>query len=206
MKKKATRPRIQVELTAVWANDDARSFGKPKIAAIGPGTAKKIAEYRFTTDLLPVKLVAEGLVKAFKKESIESQTILWVKAEETREVICDELMKQGAIVDKCVAYRTVSETEDPTGAAERLREEGADVVTFTSSSTAENFFKLGLPWPEGCQAASIGPITSETLRALGREPAIEAAQHDIPGLVKAIRKALESSQAPGRLHSRAARS
>jgi uroporphyrinogen III methyltransferase/synthase len=83
----------------------------------------------------------------------------------------------------------VPETDDPTGAVERLKEEGAEVVTFTSGSTVENFFKLGIPWPEGCQAASIGPITSEALRAAGQEPAIEAAKSDIPGLVKAILKA-----------------
>lgn len=165
---------------------DARSLGNPRIAAIGPGTAKKIAEYRFTTDLLPEKFVAEGLVAAFAKEGIENQTVLWVKAEETRDVIHDELMKQGAIVDMCIAYRTVPETDDPTGAAADFEQHGADVVTFTSASTAENFFKLALPWPEHCQAASIGPVTSGALRKLGHEPGVEASQHDIPGLVEAI--------------------
>lgn len=169
---------------------DARSFGKPKVAAIGPSTAKKIAEYRIATDLLPERFVAEGLVEAFSKEDIENQTILWVKAEETRAIIFEELTKQGAIVDQCVAYRTVPETEDPTGAKKRLEEEGADLVTFTSGSTVENFFKLGLDWPEGCRAASIGPVTSRALRAHGQEPAIEAAQSDIPGLVEAIQRIL----------------
>ena len=173
---------------------DARSLGNPRIAAIGPGTAKKIAEYRIGTDLLPKKFVAEGLVKAFEKEHVENQTILWVKAEETRDVIFDELMKQGAIVDKCIAYRTVPETDDPTGAAAQFKEEGADFVTFTSASTAENFFKMDLPWPDACQAASIGPITSEALRTLGHDPAVEARKHDIPGLVKAIVSACKSGQ------------
>ena len=175
------------------AYPDARSFGKPRIAAIGPSTAKKIAEYRFATDLLPKNYVAEGLIEAFKKENIESQTVLWVKAQDTRDVIFEELMKQGAIVDKCVSYRTVPETSDPTGAAERLKEEGADVVTFTSGSTVENFFKLGIPWPEGCQAASIGPVTSKALSAAGHPPAIEAKRSDIPGLVEAILHALSKA-------------
>ena len=65
---------------------DARSLGSPRIAAIGPGTAKKIAEYRITTDLLPERFVAEGLIEAFAKEDIENQTMMWVKAEDTREV------------------------------------------------------------------------------------------------------------------------
>jgi uroporphyrinogen III methyltransferase/synthase len=165
---------------------DARCLGNPRIAVIGEGTAKAVREYRFDVDLVPEKFVAEGLVEAFETESIENLTMLWVKAEETRDVVGKGLTAMGAIVDECVAYRTVPETDDPTGAVEKFRSDGADLVTFTSSSTVENFIKLGLPWPEGCGAASIGPVTSETLRKHGIEPVLEAEQHDIPGLVEAI--------------------
>ena len=168
--------------------DDARSLGKPRIAVIGQGTAAKLREYRFTADLIPEKFVAEGLVEAFKNESIENLTVLWVRAQEARDVIYDGLIAQGAIVDECIAYKTVPETDDPTGAAATFAESGADIVTFTSSSTVEHFFKLDLPWPDRAIAASIGPITSQSLREHGVEPTIEATQHDIPGLVTAIRE------------------
>ena len=167
---------------------DARCLGNPQIAAIGNGTAERIRSYRIGVDLLPEKFVAEGLVEAFSKLSMENLTVLWVKAEETRDVLYDGLVKQGAIVDECIAYRTVPETTDPTGAAQRLRDEGADMITFTSGSTVDHFFALGLPWPDGCVAGSIGPVTSETLRKHGVEPAFEAKTHDIPGLIRAIRK------------------
>jgi uroporphyrinogen III methyltransferase/synthase len=170
------------------AYDDARSLGNPRIAAIGPGTAAKIKEYRFAVDLLPERFVAEGLIDAFKKESVENLTMLWIKAEETRDVLSTELAAMGAIIDECIAYRTVAETEDPTGAAARLREEGADIITFTSSSTVDHFFDMDIPWPDGCLAASIGPVTAKTLRDHGHPPAIEATQHDIPGLIAAIVK------------------
>jgi uroporphyrinogen III methyltransferase/synthase len=168
--------------------DDARSLGNPKIAAIGAGTAAKIREYRFAVDLIPERFVAEGLIDAFKKESVENLTMLWVKAEESREVVGEGLAALGAIVDECIAYRTVPETEDPTGAKAKLAEEGADLITFTSGSTVDHFFALGLDWPEGCVAGSIGPVTSSTLRKHGMPPAFEANPHDIPGLVKAILK------------------
>ncbi|MDA7933295.1 uroporphyrinogen-III C-methyltransferase [Akkermansiaceae bacterium] len=167
---------------------DARSLGGPRIAAIGPSTEAKIREYRFTVDLLPEKFVAEGLVEAFKKENVEHQKLLWIKAEETRDVLYHSLMDLGAIVDSCLAYRTVPETEDPTGAAKRLAEDGADMITFTSGSTAENFFKMGIDWPEGCVAGSIGPVTSKTFKSLSEETCIESQKHDIPGLVAAILK------------------
>lgn len=168
--------------------DDARSLGKPQIAAIGEGTAKKIREYRIGVDLIPEKFVAEGLIEAFAKDSVENLTMLWVKAEESRETIYEGLMALGAIVDECVAYRTVPETADPNGSVARLKEEGADLITFTSASTVDHFFAMGVPLPEGCVAGTIGPVTSEALRKHGIEPAFEAKPHDIPGLVKAITK------------------
>ena len=94
----------------------------------------------------------------------------------------------GAIVDEGFAYRTVPETRDDSGARRRLLEEGADLITFTSSSTVENFLALGLPWPAGMKVASIGPVTSKTARDGGLEVAVEARRHDIPGLVDAVRK------------------
>lgn len=168
--------------------EDARSLGNPRIAVIGDATARKVREYRFGVDLVPETFVAEGLVEAFKEQSLENLTVLWVRAEDARDVLYHGLTALGAIVDECVAYKTVPETEDPTGAAERLRTEGADLITFTSSSTVEHFLALGIPWPEGCVAGSIGPVTSETLRKHGIEPAFEADPHDISGLVAAIRR------------------
>jgi uroporphyrinogen III methyltransferase/synthase len=52
----------------------------------------------------------------------------------------------------------------------------------------DHFFALGLDWPKGCVAASIGPVTSDTLHKKGMKPAFEAPKHDIPGLTAAIVK------------------
>lgn len=166
---------------------DARSIGGVRIAAVGPGTQKAIEAYRFAVDLVPGRHIAEGLVEAFESEcDVDSQTVLWVRPENARAVITEGLTAQRAIVDECIAYRIAPETEDPTGAAARFAEQGADMVTFTSSSTARFFHELGLPWPDGCKAASIGPITSAKLRELGREEITEAETHSIDGLVEAI--------------------
>ena len=166
---------------------DARSIGGVKIAAVGPGTEKAIKEYRFSADLVPERHIAEGLLEAFQEEQdIENQTILWVRPENARDILAKGLEEQRAIVDDCIAYRIEAETSDPTGAAERFTEAGADMVTFTSSSTAKYFNDLGLAWPKGCKAASIGPITTAKLQELGHSDLVEAEQHNIEGLVKAI--------------------
>jgi uroporphyrinogen III methyltransferase/synthase len=167
---------------------DAREIGGVRIAAIGPATAARVKEYRFAVDLQPKEFVAEAVVEAFKDQgSIENQTFLLARAEQARDVLPDELTKLGAIVDIAAAYRTVPETNDITGGIERFRNEGADLITFTSSSTAENFMALKFPLPAGLKTASIGPITSKTMRDLGLSVDIEAARYDIPGLVEAIR-------------------
>ena len=166
---------------------DARSIGGVRIAAIGPGTAEKIKANRLAVDLMPEKFVAEGLIEAFKKESVENQTFLWVKAEETREIIANELTGLKAIVDEAIAYRTVPESCDHESIV-RFKEEGADVITFTSGSTVEHFLALKLPLPKETKIASIGPITSQTLKKHGLNVDIEAKENTIPGLVAAIEK------------------
>jgi len=166
---------------------DAREIGGVRIAAIGPATAGRVRDFRLHVDLQPEEFVAEGVVRAFQKDgSVENQKILLARAEQSRDVLPRELTKLGAIVDEAIAYRTVAETADISGAQERFREEGADLITFTSSSTVENFLALKLPWPAGLKTASIGPITSKTMRENGLAVDVEARQYDIPGLTQAI--------------------
>ena len=168
--------------------DDAREIGGARIAAIGPATAARVRDFRLKVDLQPDEFVAEGVVRAFQKDSsVENLKILLARAENARDVLPKELARLGAIVDEAIAYRTVPETEDVSGAQARFREEGADLITFTSSSTVENFLALKFPRPAGLKTASIGPITSKTIRAAGLKVDVEAKHYDIPGLVQAVR-------------------
>jgi uroporphyrinogen III methyltransferase/synthase len=172
--------------------DDAREIGGAKIAAIGPATAQRVRDFHLHVDLQPEEFVAEAVVKEFQKQGgVENLRILLARAEKARDVLPRELSKLGAIVDEALAYRTVPETRDVTGARRRFLDEGADLITFTSSSTVENFLGLGLAWPKGMQVASIGPITSKTARDNGLKVDIEARRHDIGGLVEAIQKYFE---------------
>ncbi|MGZ5553153.1 MAG: uroporphyrinogen-III C-methyltransferase [Chthoniobacterales bacterium] len=168
--------------------DDAREIGGAKIAAIGPATAQRLKDFHLHVDLQPEDFVAEGLVREFQKMGIENLRILLARAEKARDVLPKELAALGGIVDQGFAYRTMPETRDDNGVRRRLLDEGADLITFTSSSTVENYLALGLPWPERMQVASIGPITSKTAREHGLKVDVEAKRHDVPGLVDAIQK------------------
>ena len=174
--------------------EDAREIGGVRIAAIGPATAQRVKDFHLHIDLQPDEFVAEAVSREFKKHgSIENLRILLVRAEKARDTLPKELSALGAIVDQAFAYRTVPETRDTSGARRQLAEDGADLITFTSSSTVENFLALGLPWPKGMRIATIGPITSKTVRDQGLKVDVEAHRHDIDGLVRVIRELFEKA-------------
>src|SRR5207247_5605790 len=96
------------------------------------------------------------------------------------------LTRAGAAVEVVVLYETVREV---LGEAQRAAVADADYVTFTSSSTVQNFVHAlggrdGLA--ERARVVSIGPVTSATARELGIRVDVEAARHDIDGLVAAL--------------------
>ena len=169
--------------------DDAREIGGAKIATIGAATAQRVRDFHLHVDMQPEEFVAESVLREFEKlGGVENLNVLIARAERARDLLRKGLAGMGAIVDVALAYRTVPETRDVTGARCRFVEEGADLITFTSSSTVEHFLDLKLRWPAGMKVASIGPITSATAREMGLTVDVEAKQHDIPGLVSAIRK------------------
>jgi uroporphyrinogen III methyltransferase / synthase len=166
---------------------DARNIGNVKIAAIGPATAQRVKDFHLSVDVQPKEFIAEAIIDGIQEfGSVENLRFLVARAQGAREVLPKRLSELGAIVDEAIAYRTVPETKDVSGGLERFRAEGADLVTFTSSSTVENFLALKLPWPEHLKTASIGPITSETMRKMGLKVDAEATRYDMDGLVEAI--------------------
>lgn len=169
--------------------DDAREIGGVKFAAVGAATAQRLKDHRFHVDLVAKNFHAESLVETFGKETdVENVKILVVRPEEASGALAQGLTKMGGIVDEAIAYRTVAEKADRSRARERLAEEGADLVIFTSSSTVRNFFTQKIAYPPGLAFASIGPVTTGTLAEFGIKPAVEASRHDVPGLVEAIEK------------------
>ena len=175
--------------------EDIRALGGARLAAVGPATAAKLQELHFKVDLMPKEYVTDHIAKAFKDyQDIENVKMLLLRAQVANPELVRALEDQGAIVDDVSVYQTVAETEDRTGAAARLIEEGADWITFTSSSTVQNFHAR-FPLPEllkkfpKLKTASIGPETSKALTALGLVPTVEAKVHTIEGLVKAVEAA-----------------
>jgi uroporphyrinogen-III synthase len=176
---------------------DVSSLAHLKIAAIGPATRKAIEEHALQVTVTPKEYLAESVVAALHRR-VKGKRVLLVRAKVARDVIPRELRKAGALVDVVEAYETVA----PKSSAKRLRAVLARVrrphaITFTSSSTVRNFVQLlGLRGARvtlrksephhGVHTASIGPVTSATLREFGLPVDIEARKYTILGLVAAI--------------------
>jgi uroporphyrinogen-III synthase len=171
-----------------------------KIAAIGPATKQAIEKRGIKVNVVPKEYVAESVVESLRNQ-VAGKRVLLARARIARDVIPRELRKCGAKVDVVEAYETVI----PQSSRTRLRTILKDskrrphVITFTSSSTVRNFVALlgknewrGSPRPrkaspiDGIRLASIGPITSSTLREFGLPVDIEATEYTIPGLIKAL--------------------
>ncbi|HVM62977.1 MAG TPA: uroporphyrinogen-III C-methyltransferase [Verrucomicrobiae bacterium] len=171
---------------------DLREIGPLKIAAIGAVTTQRLAELHLEVDLQPKEFTTEALLAEFKRSvSCENLKMLLPRADLADQRLARGLEDLGAIVDDLDAYQTVPETTDRTGHRARLLSEGADIVTFTSSSTVTNFCNLvDVPalqkqFPQ-MRFVSIGPQTSQAAREKGLEVAIEAKVHTIPSMVEAI--------------------
>ena len=173
-------------------------LGKLKISAIGPATKKAIEVEELKVAVTPKEYVAEAVVDALASK-VNGKRVLLVRAKVARDVIPTELRKAGATVDVVEAYETVVPEKSRGRLMDALHslKNKPHVITFTSSSTVRNFVDLmgkreaARAFKSGVRSASIGPVTSETLREFKLPVDIQAAEYTIPGLVTAITSARE---------------
>lgn len=169
-----------------------------EIAAIGPATAGALTERGVRVTLVPERHVAEEVFDALARHtSLAGKRFLLPIADIARDVLPKLLRSGGANVEVVPAYSNVAATKDIARAVELVRRGTVDAVTFTSSSTVRSFVSA---MDDTVRAklvpASIGPITSATLREENIEPVIEAERHTSEGLVDAIRRHFAHQKSP----------
>jgi uroporphyrinogen III methyltransferase/synthase len=170
---------------------DARALGGVRVAAIGSATAEALRTGNIVADLAPDEFVAEALLDAFPEpQPHDKGKVLLARAEVARDVVPDGLRAKGWDVDVVDAYRTVAgrptqEVLDLVG--------GADVVTFTSSSTVDRFLDVVGHQRVPRLVACIGPVTAQRARDRGLHVDVEARVHTIDGLVAALVDAVSAT-------------
>lgn len=159
--------------------------GSLRVAAIGPATAGALEEYGVVASAVPEEYVAERIADAVG--DVSGRRFLLARAARARKDLARLLHEQGAAVDDVAAYDTVAGS--PTREEFHALRQGADVVTFTSSSTVEHYLELvpdaATLEPEPL-VACIGPITASTARARGLGVTVVATTYTTVGLVDAL--------------------
>jgi uroporphyrinogen III methyltransferase / synthase len=176
-------------------SNDLRALGSVKLCGVGPSTAERLADHGLKVDLMPSEYRAEAVLRAMSDTGdVRGLRILLPHADIGRELLADELRKQGAEVTEVVAYRTMiaePEREGEPDIYRMLLERRIDVVTFTSASAVRNFVKVLGAEPAAdllrtTVVASIGPVTAEAAAQHDIKTTIVPPQYTVPALVNAI--------------------
>ena len=172
------------------AHLDSRALGGVKVCAIGPATAGRLADFGITADAQPQKYVTAEIARTLVNvNDIAGKKVLCPRADIASQYLIDDLEAFGAKVTQVAAYRTLPEAAGRERVEPLLERNELHWITFTSSSTVRNFFAAIEPRrvrSSAVRLASIGPVTSGTLRERGVEPSVQADRHTINGLVEAI--------------------
>jgi uroporphyrinogen III methyltransferase/synthase len=162
-----------------------------KVAAIGPATAERLEEVGLRVDVVPGEYRAEALIEALDTGSLAGERVLIPRARVAREILPEKLREAGAEVVVPPTYESVPSSEGKEELSLRLQSGEVDCVTFTASSTVENFVGAFGAWEatrllSETKVACIGPITADTARKRGLRVDAEADEYTIPGLVEAV--------------------
>jgi uroporphyrinogen III methyltransferase/synthase len=182
---------------------DLRVLNGVKLCVVGPSAGDTLEAYGLKVDLTPTEYRAEAVVRAMAAATtLKGLKVLLPHADIGREVIADELRKQGADVTEVIAYRTVATDAERDGEPDIYRmllDRRIDVVTFTSASAVRNFVRILGPEPAAdllrtTVVASIGPVTAEAAAQLGVQTTVMPSTYTVPALVGAIADHFQKAQ------------
>ncbi len=168
---------------------DIRAIGNGKIIAIGTATAEALMEKGLLVDLVPEVFTAEGILTSLEGVIQKGDVVFLPRAEIARKNLVTGLQQMGAIVEEIPIYQTVIPTHRQEELLEIL-EDGIDIITFTSSSTANHLMEIlgdenkGLL--QNSKIAVIGPITGKTVMELGLSIDFQGREYTIEGLINSI--------------------
>jgi uroporphyrinogen III methyltransferase/synthase len=177
-------------LNRFWeTGGDMRRFGRAKIAAIGDGTSRALAEYHLRADLIPDEYRAEALAEALKPH-VAGKRVLWARASRGRDVLPAELRTAGAALEELIVYRNVDVKSLDTEVIRQIESGEIDWICLSSPSMARSLQRL-LPAAareqigKTARVASISPVTTAAAREVGLPVDVEASTYTWEGIVEA---------------------
>jgi uroporphyrinogen III methyltransferase/synthase len=168
---------------------DSRALAPCRVAAIGPATAERLAQYGIRADAQPGTFTAAAVVEALASAGeLKGRRVLCPRSDIAPPEFIEALRERGAVVAEVVAYRTVPDVSNAAQVREMLLRGELHWLTFTSSSTVRYFCSSvgAQALVSSARIASIGPATSATLRECGAKTVVEAKEHTLAGLLDVI--------------------
>lgn len=164
---------------------DWRRFGHLKFAALGGGTAQKLAEYGFNADFVPSVAATRTFAEEFAHVVSAGEDVLIPRAKEGSRELTEVLKQRGIAYTDLPVYGVKGVLTKCAGRLETL-----DYLVFVSASGVRDFFEgIGrreLLLPQELQIACIGEVTARALRRYGRKAGIVSQSATVEGLTRAI--------------------
>ena len=168
--------------------DDIRSLAHLKIGAVGSKTKELLEEYKIKADFMPEEYMVSKLAELSLEYTKPGEKILII----TSDISPCDTDKFNSMYDrefhKIVAYNTKKIIREKDEVIKVLNK--VEVVTFLSSSTVDAFYASidgDLECVKNIKFASIGPVTSETMKKYGFSVDYEAKVYDINGILDALK-------------------
>jgi uroporphyrinogen III methyltransferase/synthase len=175
---------------------DIRDLKGINICAIGPATKEQLQLKGLQVDIIPKEYRAEGIIEELEKKVQVGQMVLLPRARGARGILPESIRQMGVQVDEVFLYQAVPSARISENTRNSIINGQVDLITFTSSSTVNNFVTMVGNENIGniasqVKVACIGPITAETARQNGFTVDIVANQYTIDGLIEAILTGIE---------------
>lgn len=188
-------------------DDLMRALNRAKIVAVGPKTRKKIEDYGLKVDFTPSEYSSTGLLRLLSKMGIQGKSVMIPRAEKASGYLREGLQKLGADVMEFPVYESAlpSNRYEVLGMLDELFRGEVDVVTFTSSATARNLFKIAQECGKTDElrtclgylvVAAIGPVTQKTLEEHGVRVHVTPKEYTVDAMIAAVENHLEEEGQP----------
>lgn len=172
-------------------------LNRATIVAVGPKTRRELEKHEVQVDLLPLRFSSEGIVESFKKINIKGKAVVIPRSSKSSRYLKQELEKLGANVLEVPIYECALPTDRSKVLAfiNDLLKGKIDVLTFTSSLTARNLFKIASEYSLAHEfrkclvkpvTVAIGPVTQRTLEELGVKVDVVPKEYTIEAMMDAL--------------------
>lgn len=169
--------------------ENIRDMAHLKIGAVGSKTKELLENYKLKADFMPEEYLVDRLAEESVKYTKDGDNILIITSDISP---CDpekyNKLYQNRNFEKIVAYKTKKIIREKEEVLKTLK--SVEIVTFLSSSTVDAFMESienDLDAIKDIKFASIGPVTSDTMKKYGLNVDYEAKIYNVDGVIEAIK-------------------